>query len=85
MVVSKSEFIDWKSQSVTKAFIDELIKLIQQAKDSWADGVYTMATIDETVQLNARNIGTVQTLQTLLDAIHDGDFIAFVEDEQNEL
>lgn len=67
MVVTRQDVLVWKNDAVTQLFFDQLQMDVDRIADSVIRGDYTGATVDETAQLIAREIGKAQAIQTILD------------------
>lgn len=84
MVLNRQEILDWKNNPVTKAFFDQLEDDRDRIANEVIEGAYTGATVDETAQLIAREIGRAQAIQNILEfSIEDllEDAYEEVEDE----
>ena len=65
--ITEQEWTDWKLNPVTICFNRRLEIFLDSLKQQWVSGNFTATTSDETVQLNAVNIGKAQMAQDLLD------------------
>jgi len=80
VVLNKQDVLNWKNDSVTKAFFAQLAEDRDAIAASIIQGDCTGVTVDQTAQLLAREIGKTQTLQAILDfAVEDLLAVAFEE------
>lgn len=69
--VSDAQY-EWLNHPSTKALIQDLVDGINEAMDCWSNGDYTAETSEGTAQRNAKALGGVQTLQSILSNIQGG-------------
>jgi hypothetical protein len=67
---------EWLRQPETQSLIKDITQSITLTMEEWANGDYTSDTMEGTVQRNARALGGVQTLQSLLENIQGGNYSA---------
>lgn len=75
MIVTQSEFNDWKASPLTKELLSYVSLLIEDGKEMWASGAYTGESAEQTAQLNAQAQGFIQALMQSVLAISDGTFL----------
>lgn len=61
----------WYHHPGTQYLIKELKSVITQAKDGWVSGQFTASSFEETIQLNAKAIGIVQSVEDVLALIEE--------------
>lgn len=66
------EFNSWLTHPVTGAVRAYLEEQVAQAQVDWVNGVFTGASMEETVQLNSEAIGRVRAL-ALISSLEYGD------------
>ena len=65
-VVTKEEWSAWVEHPTTKIFREFLRKQVEEGKDFWLGGKFTSPEGDQTLQMNARAIGTCQAYHNML-------------------
>lgn len=61
------EWQEWKRNPTTIEFFASLQALRESIKEDWVSGMYTAATSDGTVQLNAKALGQVQIIDRIME------------------
>jgi len=72
VAVKPEEIAEWRHHPATQAFLWDLRARVQEGKDTWASQGLQRETAIETAMVNARALGGVQVLQTLISFI-EGD------------
>ncbi len=57
----------WMKQPETEAFFDELDVMRKEIVDAWAAGDFTRDSVEGTAMLNAKKLGEVQLIDSILD------------------
>lgn len=73
--------MQWRHNPVTQAVMAQLKSRVEATMMRWADGRFTSESVDETVQLNAREIGRVMAWRDVLQTSYTD--IAGDTDERN--
>lgn len=64
--ITEQEWAEWKLHPVTMQYHKCLEQFLENLKQQWVSGNFTSSSTDETVQLNASNIGKAQMLIDIL-------------------
>lgn len=65
--IRREEVVAWRSNRVTEAIIEQLRLDLQDLQDEWANGGFTDASTDGTVQRNAEALGKVRAIIEIVD------------------
>lgn len=70
--VNDDEIREWRHLDATKAFLADLRERVSEGKDSWASQLYQKDSLEATALANAKALGGMQVLQTLIEFL-EGD------------
>lgn len=62
----------WLQMDQTKDLLRYLKQDLENVKDQWASGGYTTESQDGTIQLNSMALGSVRSLNNIINAIEEG-------------
>lgn len=65
--VKPEQIREWRQLDVTKAFLADLESRVQEGKDTWAAQGYLQETAEKSAIANAKALGGVEILQTLIE------------------
>lgn len=60
---------EWVESDHTRQLVEDLKDTIETIKESWAAGEYTGGNADQTIQLNAKALGSLEICESLLERI----------------
>lgn len=63
---TRQDWHSWATNSVTKNFQERLKLELFEIKDAWAYGNFTSQSCDQTVQINAKQIGKCEAIKDIL-------------------
>ena len=72
MGITLEEWTEWKLQPVTVEFFKAIENRVEGIKDDWANGHFTVESVEGTKQLNAKALGNVEILLALLETSYEG-------------
>lgn len=81
-IVDRSEVETWLKHPCTQALRYALMGDFMGLYDSWGNGEFTKESVDGTVQSNAKALGQVQAIESMVDWI-DG-LLLTKEDQSND-
>ena len=72
----------WMNQRVGKYHKAQLVEILEDIKDNWANGDYTGKNTEETIQLNSEAIGRVQQVAEIILILEE---MCTDEDDEEEV
>lgn len=81
MIVTQSEFNDWKASPLTKELLSYVSLLIEDGKERWVRGTYMRESVEHSAMSNAHALGFVEALMQTAEAVLEG---AFLEEIVND-
>ena len=67
----KQEIVEWKANKVSKYLVQELQNNMNEIKDQWMNGGFTLESESGTLQMNSRALGNIKALGETLDFIEN--------------
>jgi len=64
--VKPEQVREWRQLDATKAFLADLENRVEEGKDTWARQGYLQETVEGTAIANAKALGGMEILQTLI-------------------
>ena len=67
--ISQADRDEWFHSPVTQAFLAELLSVREEGKEDWAREAFVGATADQSHLMNAKALGGLVTLQSVIDNV----------------
>lgn len=75
MIVTQSEFNDWKASPLTKELLSYISLLIEDGKERWASGGYMRESAEHSALSNVHALGFVDALMQTVLTVSEGTFL----------
>ena len=69
VTIGQSDRDEWFHSPVTQAFLAELVAVKEEGKEDWAKEAFVGATAEQSHLMNAKALGGLITLQSVIDNV----------------